>query len=136
MRIQGWEKRLFDFIASRENAPFVWGEHDCVMFAADCVLAVTGRDVAAAVRGTYSDEAGAARIIARAGGFRALVSRYLMDEINTRFAQRGDVVMIDRGEDSGVPCLAVCVGAHVVAAGQDGLVKRCLTESIAAWRVN
>ena len=49
-------------IAERRLMPFARGTNDCCMFAADAVLAMTGRDLAADWRGTYSDDRGALHV--------------------------------------------------------------------------
>lgn len=49
-----WWPRLRQTVADFERRPFRWGETDCACFAAACVHAVTGEDVMASWRGTYS----------------------------------------------------------------------------------
>ena len=133
MRCEGWEKKLADVIKQRRFATFVWGQHDCCLFAADCALAITGTDWAADFRGQYDSAAGAAKQIAKRGGFEAMITGLLGDPLaSVTTAQRGDVVMVDQ---DGHPALAVCCGATVVAAGISGLVFRPLTDGLLAWRV-
>jgi uncharacterized protein DUF6950 len=62
------EGRLAEFLSAALARDFAWGRHDCMLFAADWALALTGRDPAAPWRGTYSDEAGARAIIQASGG--------------------------------------------------------------------
>ena len=45
--------------------PGTWGVADCLLTVADAVEAVTGVDLAAKVRGTYSSELGAAKLMRR-----------------------------------------------------------------------
>lgn len=59
---------LPEFLRVARARPFAWGRHDCALFAADWVLNETGHDPAAAWRGRYRSEAGAARAIEAAGG--------------------------------------------------------------------
>lgn len=132
MRLQGWDVALAGIIKDRRDTPFVWGQHDCCLFAADCALAITGIDFAADFRGRYDSSAGAARLIAERGGFAQMITGLLGDEIPLNFASRGDVVMIDH---NGRPALAVCMGAYLVAAGHDGLVRVSTADGVAAWRV-
>ena len=51
-----WPERLAVLVEARRHAPFVWGTHDCAMFAADAVLAQTDRDFLARWRGAYAAE--------------------------------------------------------------------------------
>ena len=133
MRSDGWESALADLIKQRRFAPFVWGQHDCCLFAADCALAITGTDWAATFRGHYNSASGAARQIAARGGFESMITGLLGDPLAAvTLAQRGDVVMLDQ---DGHPALAVCCGATVAAAGINGLVFRPMTDGLLAWRV-
>jgi len=45
-----WPERLLAALAAARDRPFRWGEHDCCLFAADLIEAVTGVDPAAAFR--------------------------------------------------------------------------------------
>ncbi|WP_423144303.1 DUF6950 family protein, partial [Proteus mirabilis] len=39
MRHPQWTTRLPETLKNAINRPFVWGEHDCCLFASDCVIA-------------------------------------------------------------------------------------------------
>ena len=52
-RADNWRTLLADFIESRRERPFVWGQHDCCLFAADWVALATGQDPAETHRGKY-----------------------------------------------------------------------------------
>ncbi|PHY13252.1 hypothetical protein CSW58_07010 [Caulobacter sp. B11] len=58
-------------IAGRK--PMAWGVNDCMLFAADWLWSVAGQDPAAAWRGRYRTEAGAARIVRKLGGMVPLM---------------------------------------------------------------
>lgn len=135
-RFEDWPTRLADFIKGAEKRPFSWGEWDCCLLAADWVLAVTGVDTAAELRGKYKSASGAARIIKQRGGIlemvRALTDAQGMPEINTRMAQRGDVCLVDTPLGD---ALGVCLGAKIACAGPDGLNLLPITAARAAWRV-
>lgn len=47
---------------------FAWGVRDCATLAADHVLALTGRDPMADLRGLYASPRAAARVLDRFGG--------------------------------------------------------------------
>lgn len=125
-RLPDWDARLGELIASRRGSPHDWGHNDCVMWAADAVLAVTGRDIAAHVRGTYRGEAGAARMLVLEGVRDAagIADKYLGRRRHVSTARPGDVVVGHLS--SGEPCLGVCYGRRSlfvgVAGGHDGLV--------------
>lgn len=115
MRQLNWHQHLAQTLQAAMTRPFSWGEHDCCLFAADCVQAVTGADVATDFRGTYRTAPGAKKaILARADSLTALIDG-LFARVDARLVQRGDVVLFDgpQGETLGV----VWYGA-VWAAGE------------------
>lgn len=69
--------RLPDFLREQSGKPFSFETNtDCLMLLADWVwYAQGGEDPAKAIRGTYSDEAGANAIIEAAGGAVAYVGQ-------------------------------------------------------------
>ena len=132
-RVQHWATRAFhDFLLARANEPFAWGSHDCALFAADGIQALTGVDIAADFRGKYSDEAGAiAAIKSIANGTTVeeaaaycAAQHNLAEWKSPLLAQRGDLVTL---EDDGriIAGLIHLSGRHIVAAGETGL-KRIL----------
>lgn len=124
--------RYAKLCAERRAMPFAWGSHDCCLWAADVVQALTGQDFAAPYRGTYEDATGAARLIKRLGGLREIACAALGDAIGPRLASVGDVVLISHG---GRELLAVCNGMEAIAPGPDGLVAVGMDAALAAWRV-
>jgi hypothetical protein len=132
-RFGNWPSRLFDFVAERWEAPFVWGENDCVLFAADAVLAITGGDLAAQHRGTYDSALGAARLLKELGGIESLPVAAGLEEVPPLMAQRGDVVLVDQEERG--PTLAVVVGEFVAGPGPNGVAYLPASSAVRAWRV-
>jgi hypothetical protein len=129
-RPAGWADRLAALIRERRRAPFVWGQHDCCLWAADAVLAIRGFDLAADYRGTYSTAAGALRAL-RARGHRLPVDAAdaaLGERRIAAMAKIGDVVAWTPPGEGGRmgPALGVCYGARSLfvgtSAGQAGLV--------------
>jgi len=133
MRHQDWSKRFNSLIQAASNKPFVWGKHDCCLFAADVVYELTGVDHAQFLRGRYKTHLGAARIIKKLGGVKVIVENALGDEIQPLLAQRGDIVLIKTKEFGDT--LAVCAGEYCLAPGYNGLAKVSIKEAVAAWRV-
>jgi hypothetical protein len=112
---------------------YAWGHHDCALFAAGAVQAMTGIDFAAEFRGKYEDEDGARRLLTSlgCGDVGDLASRYL-PEITPAEARRGDVVMIE-----GVlgPFLAIVDGRTAVGPSARGLTHTPLDQAVRAWGV-
>lgn len=131
MRTQDWQLRLAEFGQARASMPFSWGSNDCCTFTAAAVAAITGENpMAEADR--YDSEFGALRLIAAAGGLRALVSSFLGDEIPTTAAAVGDVVLV---MNEGAELVGVCNGVNVIAPGPDGMVALSMGAAVAAWRI-
>lgn len=134
-----WPERLASAIAAARHRPFRWGEHDCCLFTADCIAAVTGTDVAADWRGRYADHAGAWRLLS-ARGFRTL--RDLADDVARAhdwptiaplLAGRGDVALLCW--PIGPPYLGVCAGERFAAVADEGLIWLDRGYAVAAWRI-
>lgn len=131
MRRKGWEGALSRLIEDARERPFAWGSHDCATWAADCVMAVTGRDLGQDWRGRYRTARGAARMLRRAG-FSAIADaasvRLGQPLPSPLLAQRGDVV-------TDGAAMGVCIGATAAFLSPDGLAFRPLAACAAGWRV-
>lgn len=130
-RPEPWRQRLADLLAQRQAQPFAWGRHDCVLWAADCVAATTGRDHAAGWRGSYDDAAGAARLLRRLGGLAAL-GAMAGHEIAPMGAGLGDVGLVEHDSRE---LLAVCFGTVWLAPSAQGMAAMPLDAARNAWRV-
>jgi hypothetical protein len=132
-RFEDWPRRLAAAIEAARGRPFCWGEHDCLLFAADVVHAITGLDPAASWRGRYDSRAAAAHHLSELGGLEAVVTGALGTPLShPTLAQRGDVVMVDTNEG---PALGVCNGANAACAGPEGLTFKPMPVWRLAWRV-
>jgi hypothetical protein len=133
-RLEDWELRLFKYTSSVLNRPHKWGEHDCATFAADCVLAETGVDPMADLRGEYGGPLTARRLLNDEGvnTMSELIAKRL-PEIEVPFARRGDVVICL--DESGDEFAAVCQGVTAVGPGELGLIHVPMKNAIRAFRV-
>ena len=132
MRLPDWQLRLATLCKERSSAPFKWGAHDCCLWAADCVVAVTGIDPAAKLRGTYSGAISAAHVLEEHGGVEAIATAALGEPVPVGFAAIGDIVCI---EVDGRKSLALCNGMAVLATGLDRLECLSLDCAVCAWKV-
>jgi hypothetical protein len=131
-----WPTLLAAHLTSVTLLPFAWVHNDCCTFAAGAVQAITGNDAMAALRGKYTCQAGAARLIATAGSLQALVSQYLGAPLDApALAQRGDVVLFEMTDPCGPQALGICVGAQIAAPGPHGMVLLPSNAAVAAWRI-
>lgn len=98
-RKENWPSKLERCREAHEKLSFEWGKSDCMSFAADCVLAMTGIDPMAAYRGKYSDMDGAIAIIENGGGVEQLIDNALKSvqafKANKEYCARGDIVLIE-----------------------------------------
>lgn len=133
-RAENWPEILLATVEDRRSKPFAWGENDCALFAADCVLAMTGEDFAAPFRGRYSTAAGSLKALKKFGGgsLESTATAALGEPISPRLAQRGDVVLFAAVDG---PALAVCIGEQAAAAGPDGITWVPMDLWLKAWRV-
>ncbi|QBY42144.1 hypothetical protein QE197_02460 [Arsenophonus nasoniae] len=98
MRHPDWATRLPDTLRAAMSRPFSWGEHDCCLFAADCVMAVCDFDPCSEIRGRYRSKAGALRVLKnKFGSLQQGVSRFF-NTIPVEQARRGYVVMFEGDE--------------------------------------
>lgn len=131
MKHPDWHNRLIAVIRAAEKRPFLWGEHDCCLFAADCAEAMTGDNFADGWRGKYDSETGAKKALLRGGGSLEKVLAKYLDEVPVKMAQRGDIAVV---ENAGTRCAGVIYGGAVWVPGEEGLV--CLRiKPLSAWRV-
>lgn len=126
-----WHQRLDALVGASLRRPFVWGEHDCCLFAADAVLAITGTDPATGLRGTYRTEAQAQALLQQLGGLQAIGAR-AGQAVAPLMAQAGDVGLVNDGQRD---LLAVCTGPHWLAPCRRGLAVLPFNTASMAWRV-
>ena len=108
---------LSAFLSAAVRRPFVRGDHDCIMFAADWARELTGRDPAAAWRAAYASRGQASAILARGGGLEVMVGQALEAQgwhrvREPRAGNIGIIVAPTRDEPKGGRVLGVCAGRH------------------------
>ncbi len=141
VRRDNWEAALRARVELARDRLFEWGANDCALFAADCVEAITGFDLAAAFRGKYTTAAGARRMLMRygEGSLEATVTALLGAPVAPALARRGDVVLFRSfppdTPPEGIEALAVCTGEVAASPGPNGLTDVPMSEWLKAWRV-
>ncbi|MDB5658307.1 MAG: hypothetical protein JWS10_922 [Cypionkella sp.] len=133
MRYPDWKLRLIDYVGVCANLPFEYGQHDCALFAAGAVDAMTGIDLAADWRGQYSTLKSGLRAIKRAGyaDHLAFASAHF-EAIAIAFAAPGDLAVIDGPEGA---VLGVVQGEGIYVLALSGLGTLPLTYARSAFRV-
>jgi hypothetical protein len=143
-RNENWQQALNKTVEAARERPFSWGKHDCCLFAADCVEAMTGADPMEFIRGQYADEEGARDVLKTLGGktlYRTL-QKIFGQALSPAMAHRGDVVY---RRDATFPSIGICLGDISVFVGAnqttgqntyvDGLVLVKTLSCLKAFRV-
>lgn len=136
-RVHNWNLRLVEALEAAEQKTFAYGTFDCALFAADCVLAITGNDYAVELRG-YTSKLDAYRIVANYGSLQAMITALLGSEpIHPAFAGRGDVILgaPPLGENEAGECIGICTGTHIAYPKAVGLQLLLRATALHAWRI-
>lgn len=133
MRHPDWQARLVAYLHEARLRPFAFGQHDCSLFAADCVAAMTGADMAAEWRGRYATMRGGLRLLRRAGfDDHIALAAHHFPEISKMLAQPGDLAVVPT-EDG--PALGVVQGEAIYVLGPTGLGLVSILSAQRAFRV-
>ena len=133
-RVDHWEAALDREVARARRESFDWPSHNCALWAARVVEAITGEDVLATAYRNLprTERAIYAVLTGEDGTLRDAVTAALGEEKPAMEARRGDVVMLSLDNRL---IVGVCLGAKVAAVGPTGLRTRPITEAVAAWSV-
>lgn len=128
-RFPNWESALSDYILSKRDEPFVYGENDCCMFAAGAMIAMTGVDPIPEFRGKYNSLASSVKALKElgAGDLEKTIDGKL-PEIAVGLAQRGDVALYDGS-------LGVVMDGYAWFVSDDGLERIPRSEWTKAWSI-
>ena len=134
MRFDDWHLRLIEYLSFSARKAFQPGLHDCALFSAGAVAAMTGVDFAANWRGRYTTLSGGARLLRRAGhDDHIALAAACLKEIAPAFAAPGDLAVLPQG---GAMVLGVVQGERVYVLTQNGLGLLHLSDAARAFRVN
>lgn len=128
-----WQIRLMQYLSEAARRPFAYGQHDCALFAADCVAAMTGLDIADDFRGRYRSATGGRRALRLAGyaDHVALAAAHFA-EIPVAMVVPGDIAVLPTDEG---PALGIVQGEAVYVVARDGLAAWPLLTASRAFRV-
>lgn len=133
-RLPDWRNRLYDYLTRIAPEPLVYGHHDCALFAANAVHAMTGVDFAAPYRGRYTTLQEGMRILA-VDGFAdhvALAHAHLT-QVPVAMALPGDLAVFETRAGRAV---GVVQGAAVYVLRVDGMLGLVsLTDATEAFTV-
>jgi hypothetical protein len=136
-----WERLLGQFLLDRRFQPFVKGTQDCSMLACDAILAITGTDIAADVRGKYTTKEEADALLnqlTNGSDFMAYVAHiaatYEIPEVPLLLARRGDCVIFTHENVSSLGIIGTD-GVYAYFAGEAGLERLKVRDCDKAWRI-
>lgn len=127
MRLPEWSHNLDDLIDGLRDKPFAWGDNDCLSFANQAHIAMTGKPLAPDWTGEYKTAYGAKRHyvkLLKAQGFASIeqaLDRRLA-RLQVKIPPRGSLV--GRPSENQVTNLAlgVCVGDKVAFIYDEGVL--------------
>lgn len=129
-----WRARLTAYVSATDAPDFAYGRHDCALFAAGAVLAMTGIDHAAPFRRHYTTLRGGLRVLRRAGfaDHVALAAAHL-PALHPSQAMPGDLAVFD-GPEGAVLGVVQGQGAYVLDPG-GRVAMRAMRHAVGAFRV-
>ncbi len=133
-RLPDWQSRLTSYQAQVTRYDFSYGRHDCALFVAGCVEAMTGHDFAAGYRGRYKSLRGGLKLLANDGfdNHLAVVRRHFA-EVPQAFAQVGDIMVIEQSD--GIAALGINLGERIAVLRQGELGLALRADASVAYRV-
>lgn len=146
-RCKHWDVEAFhDFLVANQKAPFVWGSHDCALFAANAIQSYTGVDIADDFRGLYSNQSGAFGLIhAITGGSTVedaaawcAAKHGLIEWEYPLCAQRGDLAIVHQSvpnQQDRIVAGVIHLGGDFVTVGESGLLRFPITAVRRSWSV-
>ena len=113
------------------DRPWAWGEADCCTAACDVFGLLHGIDPMASLRGRYRSQMGAARIIAKAGGFVAMAEGLAQAaRLGPSFGEPGDIGVAKMTDGH---ALVICV-APGQWAGKTVTGMTTVQDVVRCWR--
>lgn len=137
-RKSDWEPRLLQELAVRRTWSFVWGKHDCCLFAADMFETITGIDPVPHLRNKYKTAIEAYRLLRKVGtptvedAIVDVAKRFSVPETTQGFAKFGDHGVV---KHNGLQMLAVVIDERVAIPGETALVFLPRSSLIRVWSV-
>ena len=147
MRLEGWERRLFDVIEDARVQPYVLGEHDCFRVACRVIDALTGIDRWPEFKGYKTRREALRNIATRGKSFTDAGDWFFgVQGMPPALARRGDIAAITTDEpiknNEGLIVgeykehhLAVVMGKQCAGLTESGLVWLPVKTALCAWRV-
>jgi hypothetical protein len=135
-RTPDWKPKLHKYLDSALNTPFVWGKHDCALFAAKAVDAMRGNTALYdEVTSTWPcTSAASAAAVMHGKTLQQMAEAVLwpMGAEGWAHCGCGDVVL---AVCDGQQILTVHDGFQILGPGTNGIVRVRIETAIGGWRV-
>ena len=139
-RFSNWPETLLAEVKAARGRPFKYGSHDCLMWQAAVIRAMTGVDLARGMRG-YRTREGAAAVLREKGEgtvtktLDAIMKKHGCARIPASMCGRGDAVVALIKTDGGKERVGgICLGA-VAAFASDGIIYISMADVIRGWKI-
>lgn len=135
-RVYNWYERLSDYLADVHRMPFEYGVHDCILFPAGAVTAVTDVDLAKPFRGKYHDLRSGIKLLHDAGYMNQFA--YIEEnfsEIPVAMAQPGDIGLVNVSDDGQMLSGCVFGGEMIYVLGENGMAALDRMKAVKAYKV-
>lgn len=134
-KIPSWAERLTFYVMENQFKPYVWGQHDCVLFAMNGIWVTTGVDPIPEYRvSLWKSEAEARAMLEAEGGLITAMDKRFKRRPNTQTFWRGDPVLVY--DKDGLPSLALCTGRSCAAPGEEEVLYMPMKDAVIVWAVN
>lgn len=132
-RTPNWRLGLGNYLSAVARKKFKPGSHDCALFVAGAVEAMTGTDFAKGHRGYRTLKQGRAKLKKKGYSDHVAYAADQLPEIPVLMAQVGDIAVVDDG--AGEDVLGVVQGSGVYALGLEGLAVVSLVSAKRAFKI-
>lgn len=137
VRVTDWQARFAGYLTAAQTRVFQWGSFDCALAVCDGINAITGTDLGAPYRGTYSSEGQALTIIGGSlGAFAAQIALANgCPQVAAAMARRGDVVLINNATPTNALGQVDLSGRYAWCVAATGMVRVPMRYWLQAWRI-
>lgn len=133
------QARLAPVIEGYRRTPFLWAVHDCALFAARCVDAQLGTRFEANILRDYHYESPvmAVRLVREAGGWEAIIGRYLGPAVPADQIEFGDVVLARANPPfERTALLGICDEDLIILPGSERLEWMPMANALVGWKLD
>lgn len=133
MRFPDWQNRFWKAIELERNRPLIWGESDCILFAARMADAISDGDFTSRARSAFSWHDEREALALTRNGLRQLIESVLGEMQSWTLLSQGDIVLVvdEKGRESA----AVHDGCQVIGKAANGIQQIPFSYVRGGWRI-